>query len=225
MPLPLTGTVGAPSNTSAGDGASLPLLQGKQAEAVVVELHGKYYTQAYRNNTYWASTAAAGLTLSAVTNTASTDFILWNPQGSGKNCVLIRALIGVSTAATAGSNFAYGVLQNAGSGVATAAPFSVFTQITATRGGGNLGLGFGQGSSVALIGSAATLTAAAVYMRTTGAAFGTGAITVPNNMPTLVEDFDGLIIVPPGVAFFIGTPIAGGQTATNVALHWEETPL
>jgi hypothetical protein len=225
MPLPLTGTVGAPSNISAGDGVSLPLLQGKQAEAVVTELHGKYYTQTYRGNLYWAATAFAGVTLTIATGTSPT-FVIWNPQGSGKNCVLANIIITPTTAMTTASGYGYAWLINTGSALGTAAPFSAFTQITATRGSGNLGQPAGQNSSVVLVASAATLTTGGTAMRGNGGSAGTLAITGPATQPIIREDFDGTIMLPPGSAFIVGTTIAtSGQTATNVAATWYETPL
>lgn len=227
MPLPLTGVVGAPSSSSAPDGVSLPLLQGKQAELIVAELHGKYYTQTYRNTLFWASTALAGVTLPIVTS-GSPTFVIWNPQGSGKNCVLASVIITPTTAMTTASGYGYGWNINMGASIGTGAPFSAFTQITATRGNGNLGQIAGQNNSVVLVASAATITAAfaPVAMRGNGMSAGTGAITAPAQQPIMREDFDGTIIIPPGVAFVVGTTIAtSGQTATGVAATWYETPL
>ena len=127
MPI-LFGQVGAPSTTSASDGSNLPALQGKQGDLVVSELHGKYYTQSYRGNSYWGSTAAAGVTLTIVTATTNVGLILWNPQGSGKNAALIATTITPTTAMTTAAGYGYGIVLNAGAGVATGAPFSAFTE-------------------------------------------------------------------------------------------------
>ncbi len=40
----------------------------------------------------------------------------------------------------------------------------------------------------------------------------------------LYEEFDGTMIVPPGVALFLTSNILGGITGTGGFL-WEETPL
>ena len=45
--------VGGPSNVSLGDGTMPPQLGGKQGDAIVSHLHGKWYTQAIRNNVYY----------------------------------------------------------------------------------------------------------------------------------------------------------------------------
>ena len=114
---------------------------------------------------------------------------------------------------------------NAGAGVATAAPLSAFTAITATRGPAVIN-STGQGSSICLLGGGATFTSAPLFMRGNGMSVGTAAITVPAQQPVMREDFDGTIIIPPGTVFIIGTTVAAsGQTATAVSALWEETPL
>lgn len=224
MPV-IYGAVGAPSNTSAADSTNLPILQGKQTEMITSELHGKYYTQTYRGNTFWAATALAGLTLSIVTATTNTCFAIWNPQGSGKNLSLMSVTITPTTAMTTASGYGYGFLLNAGAAIGTAAPISAITLITATRGPGLLN-NSGVGTSVAIVAGAMTLTSASLAMRGMGGSAGTGAITAPAQQPTIREDFDGTMIIPPGTVFFVGTTVASsGQTATGVSAVWEETPL
>lgn len=219
------GLVNAPSNTSTADGTNQPFLQGKQNELIVSALHGKYYTQAYRGNLFWGSTAVSGQTLSIVTATTNTCLILWNPQGSGKNVSLANITIGPSIAASTADAYGYGILLNAGAGIGTGAPFSAFTPITATRGGGPISI-TGQGASAALLGSAATLTTASTFYRTLGAGVGTGAVSAQWVSPIIREDFDGTCIIPPGTAFFVGTTIVtSGQTGTAVSCVWEEVPL
>src|SRR5713101_1068723 len=70
------------------DGAlSVPRL-GKNAEAIVTELHGKYYETNYRGNIFWA-TMLAGVIFPAPAATAANVMTLANPAGSGKNLVLV----------------------------------------------------------------------------------------------------------------------------------------
>ena len=221
------GQVNAPSNTSAAAGSNLPALQGKQADSIIAQLHGKYYTQSYYGNVFWGSSAAAGLTLALVTAAAGATaaFWMWNPQGSGKNVSLLNLTITPTTAMTTGAGYGYGVLFNTGAAVGTAAPFSVFTQITATRGPALMNA-TGIGNSVLLLGSTATTTTAATFLRGMGGSAGTGAITAPSAQPITREDFDGTFIIPPGTAIIVGTTVVtSGQTATQVAATWEELPL
>ena len=55
--------VQAPTAISGTDGSVYDQLGGKQAEGIVTDLHGKYYTQAVRGNVFMVSTIAAGLAI------------------------------------------------------------------------------------------------------------------------------------------------------------------
>jgi hypothetical protein len=218
------GLVQAPSNISLADGTNNAVLQGKQGDQIVSELHGKYYTQAYRGNVYWGSTALAGVTLPILSSTSPT-FVLWN-QSTTKNLSLIRIQITPTTAMTTASGYGYAFLPNAGSAVGTAAPVSAVTPITATRGPVLIPNVAGQGLSGAVVASAATLTSAATIFRNNGMSAGTGAITAPATQPILQEDFDGTLIIPPLCLMIVGTTITtSGQSATGVTAIWEEVPI
>lgn len=221
MPLPLTGTVGAPSNVSAGDGVSLPLLQGKQSEAVVTELHGKYYTQAYRGNLFYGASAATGLATTIFSNTTYVGLLLWNPTGSGKNLVPVRAVQSRILASTTVAGWGHAYIANAGAGLGT--PVSAFTSITATRGPCNQPGITGQGNSVALVGGGATLGTAFGWGRSNGFSAGTNSTAVVEQV--LIEEFDGLVIIPPGtlMAVFAATAAQAGTYAPSII--WEEVPL
>lgn len=219
--------VGPPSATSLGDNQVTGVLGGKQGDMIVSQLHGKYYTQAVRGNVYYASTAAAGLANTIFSATSAPTFVgllVWNPQGSGKNLSMIKANVGISAvAATAQSAWGYAWVNNAGSGVATAGVVSSFTGITATRGPAICSLG-GQGASVALAGSAATFTTALAWGRSASFSSSTGAITTQTVPAMMSEDFDGMMIVPPGTIFALTSAILSGITAVST-LFWEETPV
>jgi hypothetical protein len=226
MPI-IFGQVGAPSNTSAPDSTNLPILQGKQGDVIASELHGKYYTQNYRGNLYYASTAAAGVTVSIFSNASYTGLALWN-QSSGanaKNLSIVRTLWAPQTVNTAVAGLGYAWLQNAGTAIGTAAPLSAITAVTATRGPANTALTSGQGNSVAVAVSAATLTTAMGWGRFSGGAVATGAITVQTSLGVIIEEFDGTMLVGPGSFWAMTSAIASGGTAWGLSAIWEETPL
>ena len=50
---------GPPSNNSATDGQLYTMLGGKSTEGIVAELHGKYYTQNYRQKLWHANITTA----------------------------------------------------------------------------------------------------------------------------------------------------------------------
>lgn len=223
MPV-IQGLVNPPSNTSAAAGSNPSVILGKQNDLLVSELHGKYYTQNYNGNAYYASTAAAGVTLSIFSNTSFTGLGLWNPQGSGRNMSIARVLIGCNAAAaTAEAGLGYSWLTNAGASLGTAAPLSATTPITATRGSCVCGAP-GQGNSVVLAVSAATLTTAMTWGRFNGISSSTGAITTQIALGVFADVFDGTMIVPPGTFWTVTSSIASGGTF-GITAEWEETPL
>lgn len=220
----VTVAVGPPATTSLATGATPTMLGGKQADGIVSELHGKYYTQNSWGNLFYGANAAAGAAFTIFSNATFVGLILWNPQGSGKNLSIVRASLALDTqASTAMAGWGYTWLINAGSGIATGAPFSAFTAITATRGSCTLGA-TGQGASVALLGSGATLTTAFANWRPANFSTSTGAITVAIAASQMSEELDGTMIVPPGVAVALTSNILSGFTASG-GFIWEEVPV
>ncbi len=218
------GLVNPPSNVSAADGTNNAFLQGKQSELIVNELAGKYYTDAYRGNVYYASVAATGIVTTIFSNGTYVGGLLWNPQGSGKNLVPIRAMQGRILAATTVAAWGHAYLANAGAGVGTAAPVSAFTAVAAALRGpvNNPGV-TGQGNSVALVGAGATFTTALTWGRANGQAVGTETTAIVEQ--AFVEDFDGNVIIPPGTifAFYAATAAQGGTWVPSIV--WSEKPI
>ena len=214
--MQLQGLVAAPSNVSVNDGLSPVALQGKQAELIVAELHGKYYTQAYRNNLFNGSTAIAGVTLPAY-NTTTQVFGLWNPAGNTKNAGLVSLDIGLVSGADILSNWTLSQSLNAGSALATGG-ISAFT--AGTPQGGNIGVS--GGNSVRFTPSAAT-TLASTFLMTLGLSFNT-TTTTTNYAVSLHYDFDGKVIVPPNSAVWATNNAASGSVA-DLSLFWEEVPV
>jgi hypothetical protein len=224
MPV-IYGNVAAPSTTSAADGTNLPLLQGKQGEGIVAEIHGRHYTQNYRGNLFFASTAATGVTISIFSNASYTGLALWNPQGSGKNLSVIRTLWAQTTVATTAAGQGYAWLNNAGASLGTAAPISALSTTGVIRGTGQCSVP-GIGASVvqnAVI--SATLTTAMTWGRFSGGAIGTGATTVQASLGVVADVFDGDMIIPPGTFWAMTSSAASASTAWGLSAVWEELPL
>lgn len=220
MPQQISGTVG-PSATNAPDGLdSLPFRQGRTGEQIVSALHGKYYEQAARGNVYFITTVAAGLAI-PITSTTSPILVLWNPSGSGKNAVLLRYgaayVSGTSIATAIGLMY----VTNAGNTVATGAVFTAFNAATPFNGV------LGSGNPSAMRSSAAgtnTLTTASTNWAITLAGESALIATTAMNPYSVVYDFDGAIIVPPGVAVFPAGTAATGALLSQT-LMWEEVPI
>lgn len=62
---------------------------GKGGERVMTPLHGSYYEQSSRGNTFFGTSASTGIAL-IVPATTGGHPTLWNPLGSGKNLSIIR---------------------------------------------------------------------------------------------------------------------------------------
>ena len=224
MPI-VHGQVGAPGNTSAPDGQNLPVLQGRQGETIVSPLHGKYYTQTYRGNTYWASNAIGGTSLTLVTATTFVGLVVWNPVGSNRLCVPIAMTATQTAAAGTATGYGYGIVSPAGSGVGALGPITAFTT-SVQRGTGLLTpTGTIQPPSATIVADTATIGAGFIkFMRGMGGSSGTAASTVPMLNPILREDFDGSIIIPPNNALTIGLTVTSTIT-TCLSVTWEEVPL
>jgi hypothetical protein len=221
MPV-MYGVVAPPSTTSNPDASSAsPILLGKQADTIFAELHGKYYTQAYRNNLFIGSSAVAGV-VPPIYSTTSHVFGLWNPAGNTKNGVLVSLDVGLVSGTIIISNWTLSQSLNAGANVATGAPISVFASVAPQP--GNIGaiagnsLRFTSGTA----GTAAT-TIATTFLMTLGMSFNTTETTL-NYEVSLHYDFDGKVIVPPNTAIWLTNNAASGATA-NATLMWEEVPV
>jgi hypothetical protein len=214
--MQVQGIVNAPGNTSAVDGSQPIALMGKAAELIVAELHGKYYTQAYRNNLYNGSTAIAGVTVPAY-NTTGQVFGLWNPAGNTKNAALVSLDIGLFSGALILSNWTLSQSLNAGSALATGG-ISAFT--SGNPQGGNIGVS--GGNSVRFTPSGAT-TLASTFLMTLGISFNT-TTTTTNYAIFMHYDFDGRVIVPPNSGVWVTNNAASGAVA-DLTLFWEEVPV
>ena len=139
------------SAVSGTDGNSYDVLQGKQTEQIVSELHGKYFEQASRGNLFYINTVAAGLAVPIQSTTAPT-VMLWNPLGSGKNAVLIKFNAAYASGTSVATPIGLVGTNNAGNVIATGAAITAFNQSAL---GTNLFNGiYGGGSTSALKSSA-----------------------------------------------------------------------
>ena len=216
--MQVSGIVNAPANASIADGSQPIALMGKSAELIVAELHGKYYTQAYRGNSFLGSTVGTGIIPPVYTTTAQV-FGLWNRAGNTKNAVLqvLDAAPVVFGAAVVGA-LTLSQSLNAGSALATGG-VSAFT--AAVPQGGNIGIS--GGNSVSFTATAATSLAATLLM---GFNYGFYSTVVTGmGAGALHYDFEGGVIVPPNTAVWL-TSSNSAQTATFQAnIRWEEAPL
>jgi hypothetical protein len=214
------GRVNNLSAVSYSDGNTYDILQGRQGEQIVTELHGKYYAQAQRGNLFIGSSPIAGVAIPISTSTSPTP-CLWNPAGSGKNAILVSYYIGYSGGTGVVGALGYYAVTGAGAAIGTGAPFSAFAATTPT----NALIGAGNASVMKWSSTGTcTLTTAGTLVR----GFGVGQ-SAPVSAGTsiwglYVDQFDGTMIVPPGVAIYPAATAASGDTFVQTFI-WYESPI
>lgn len=185
-----------------GDTAT-PVTQqfGQQADAIVSELHGRYYSQTVRGNMF-------GITGALTTTTAAgaatfTGLIVGNPVGSGVNLAINKCFVSQGAALTAETEI--GIMY--GANTTTASLATIFNR-------NPLGP-----ASKAVANAGQTITAMTAFIVWAGS--GSGAITVPGIIPVNGVDFEGSLVIPPGYAIASYT-----SRVTTAALMftftWEE---
>jgi hypothetical protein len=224
----VTGAVGP---QVAGDGSSVPMRQGRSAEQVVTELHGRFYEQNFRGVLFsggMGMTSISNATYTIGTLTASMTSIagVWNPSTSPVNLVILQATLAVSQTAlqaTGPGGFVW-AMSTGNTAISTGnAPLNRktlalsgsyakdLTNVAPTGLTNNVVVRFGS----ALGGGSAIGVA---FLATQA-----GAQTV--QAPANVENIDGGIIVPPGgVLALLATLTPVGHSAAS-ALLWEEVPV
>lgn len=199
------------SSGSLAVGTQQPLRQGNMGDAIISELHGRYYEAAYRRTIFTAANQAAVATV-ALGTTTYTGLSISNPAASGVNLVLLKGSYALSVAVPTAGYLGIETGYNAATAVTHTTPGTVLSTL--------IGVGSaGQG----LVDTASTLPTAPtarIFLANTG----TVATTGFNTSPLQIFDLEGSIILPPGgyAAYY--------TFATNTASWffswiWEEVPL
>jgi hypothetical protein len=161
-----------------------------------------FILRATREGRLFSGTAAAtGLVLPIYSATAQL-FGLWNPANSGVNAFLVSVRLGYVDTTGAAGGFVWGLLRDAGSNVATAAPISAFTDTTPER--GLVGTAKG-GNRVRFTGSAATVTTGLMVL---GEQLGLNQLVLTaadatNPVFTVAREYRGETAITPGTALFL----------------------
>lgn len=199
------GIVASPAAANNADGAIVSQMMGKQGEALMSEVHGKWYNAAIRGNLFIGSTAAAGTTVPVSSATAAT-FTLYNPIGSGVNVELVRYNAGSTTTTLVAGGILLGLASNL-----IVAPTSVTALTTrAALLGGNA-------AAKARLYSVATIVATTDFytMFSVSATSGLG--------PNFSHDFDGSVVLAPGSLAHVCAFAAQTQTWDQTFV-WAEWP-
>lgn len=205
------------ANSVKGDEAR-PLISDNRSQ-LTQDSCGKWYHAAKQGRVFTGNAAAAGAVLPIYSNTAQV-FGLWNPAGSGVNCVFINlAATYVSTTGAAGG-FVLGIMKNAGASIATGG-ISVFTQGTPEPGIAGSQIG---GNKVLFTPSAATVIAPTILRHLGVNQLVMTAADATNTTFAFYRDFDGELSVAPNNAVFLAGNIAT-LSIWAASLTWCEEPI
>lgn len=211
-----------------GDGVNPPLRQGRQGDVVVSELHGRYYEQNYRSNVYFSGhTALTALSANTITLTATTTPILgvWNPASSTVNLVLLQAMLNVvANNLTSGAGpgaFVWAVSSGNGAISTGLTPYNAKSLIAA----GSQARGFAGATALTGLTNNLVIAKGSVLPSPSGLTYTTLASTALLPAYAGVENFDGLIIVPPGGVFALLNTVSSTVFSAAGALTWEEVPV
>jgi hypothetical protein len=189
---------------------------GQLGDAITSQLHPRYYETNYRNNLFGLSVStAAAVTAFAGAAGGTPMLAVFNPSGSGKNAVILKASVGTVVAASAAGTVSFGLWFGTTAAITQATvvtPWSMSTQLQS----GSVMTGF---RNVALTsGSAASnvIPVSSYYWATgAGAALVTGGPI----------DLEGSLIIPPGAYVALGGSAALTSATWIGSLQWEEVPI
>lgn len=209
------------------DGATPTARLGRAGDAIVSELHGRFYEQAYRGNVYSVG-HAAGVALSAstilLTSSATPILGVWNPASSPVNLVMLQAsLMSFLNNVTSVAPGVYVWAASTGNAALTLG-LTPWNRKTLAQ-SGSYAKGFA--GATALTG----LTNNLVVMEGAGElpiASGLLTTVVPATTTTPgvagVQNFDGGFIVPPGGVLALLNTISSTTHTVAGRLTWEEVP-
>jgi len=213
MAIQVTGSVG--TAFSADTDVGPPFRQGKTAEMIVSELHGKYYETSYRGNLFTACNVAAQA-VSVALNTTYTGLCLSNPVGNNKNLVLVGGQYALSVAPVAIASL-HLIAGGSSAGITNHGTPLAAPGIQSSLIGPRSGIVQATGAS-ANVDSACTIVNP-YYLVGLGSGFTAGALYATT--PSLAA-FDGMFIITPGgwVAWGALTAVTGFGSFV-----WEEVPV
>ena len=179
-------------------------------------MDGYIAQQALAKKLFIGSTTNAGVTVPAY-NATSQVFGLWNPAGTNKNLVLVKfqaGLVSLGTEAVSALGLSY--LTNTGASIATGSPVTAFTETSAI--GGFIGQ---ENDAKGRFTLSATISAPTFFYSLGLSNNSTDISTSQEGLVQFQHDFDGQIVIPPGVYVGLGGSVAPGLVM-QASLSWFE---
>jgi hypothetical protein len=206
----------AGSQTRVTPNRSYDWLGGPQGEGIISQLHGRFYQQTY-NRQLWAASLTTAAAIPINTTTNGVTFAIWNPAGNPYSIVPVAFILGyVATSGAAGS-FGYYYVSGTGSDIgASPAKVQVFTALTMQS--QILGSSY---AGNAKAGSAVTLSAAGTLARWSQFSQATPGTNNTQGPYSLIEWFDGTMVIPPGVLWYPAANVASTDTFMQTLICYE----
>lgn len=202
------GNIQDPLAQTFGDQAQQPAVYGKRGEQIANELNGRYHLANYRNHLFTVTAAAVTLPVNAAG--VASVFSLMNPANSGKYLDLCLVEVGTVLATTVVDLVGIYALANPTNASTT---IGIIKSCIATSGA----------PSVATFYTANTHTAQTPVLQSLIG--GWGAVT-DTSLNMVSKDFNGSVLVPPGVCIdLLMTTAASTASGITAALTWMEIPL
>lgn len=193
------------TTASIASGTQVTNRAGNMGEAIVSELHGRYYEQTYRRGMFVIANQAA-VTTTAALNTTYTGLVLGNPTTSTVNLVLQS--FGCAQFAV-GAAAAVGIMTGTGASVtASLTPRNRYV---------------GGAAAQALSNAGQTLPGTPVLEQVFGS-IGSLATTGYGLQQAIYVDLAGSLILPPG-AFVAAYTTIVTTSALIFSFSWEEIPV
>lgn len=211
--LSMLGQSGNFNNVRYSDNLQVPPSLAQHGDMLVSELHGKRYHKGSRGNLFWGTSGTAGASLLAPGGTTA-GFVLFNPPTSGKLIEVEKFRI---SGASVETDVISGIVLEGGvqtpSGTLTGASISAMP-----LGGGALGVaGNVKAGNQGQVYKAATITAATFLG---GLGLTIQATTSP--VPVGEVDFDGTLILSPGMMINFCSSITQGANLLVTDVFWSE---
>jgi hypothetical protein len=209
-----------PAYSADGTTPSIAPRQGRMAEAIVGQAHGKYYEAASRGNVYAGSTSAGRAP--QLTFTTAPPFVLYNPTGSQKRASILKVSMAQAATGTLGTGglFHCGFTLNG----PTATQSGVVPSGTAIT-PKNCDIGSSNNAS-ALLFEAATLNAGPLGMGLLANLSEVAGGTIGGNSNAVIDDVDGAIVLDPTGGWCLSALMAAGSSPLiHAGVVWEEVQI
>lgn len=209
------------------NGSEKNVLTNKEGNLLINLFAPRYQDLVLKGSVYstgmtTTSIAAATFTTASLDATATPIVGVWNPLNSGKNLVILQAKLQcvITAATTTGPGAFVWLTSTNNSGITTGnAPFNHFT----FNASGSVAKGFANVALTGLTNSLAVRSASGLGSSNGNySQVGTAAGFAPGNNPPMVDNVDGLIIVPPGGVLSLQCTTTPVAVSASSSLIWVE---